>query len=50
MDEPLHLVSELDSPKAETAQGTRDFEDLVHPEHAGLYGALCLITRDRGEA
>lgn len=27
-----------------------DFEDFVHAEHADLYGALCLIARDRSEA
>ena len=26
------------------------FEDLVDAERAGLFGALCLITRDRSEA
>jgi DNA-directed RNA polymerase specialized sigma24 family protein len=35
----------------EAAQPTLiDSEDLVHAQHARLYGALCLIIRDRGEA
>ena len=55
MDQPLRLVSDLAPIGAgagrEAAQPTLiDFEDLVHAEHAGLYGALCLIIRDRGEA
>ena len=55
MDEPLRLVSDQAPIGAgaaqEAAQPTLiDFEDLVHAEHAGLYGALCLISRDRGEA
>jgi RNA polymerase sigma factor (sigma-70 family) len=54
MDEPLRLASDLAPMGAEAAQDVRpatiDFEDLVHAEQAGLYGALCLIIRDRGEA
>jgi RNA polymerase sigma factor (sigma-70 family) len=50
MDEPLRLVSDLDPPGVEAVGRTRDFEDLVHAEHGGLYSALCLIIRDRGEA
>jgi RNA polymerase sigma-70 factor, ECF subfamily len=55
MDERLRLVSDQAPIGAgaaqEAAQPTLiDFEDLVHAEHAGLYGALCLIIRDRGEA
>jgi RNA polymerase sigma-70 factor (ECF subfamily) len=50
MNERLRLVSDLaptDRPASGRATG---FEELVHAEHPGLYGALCLITRDRGEA
>jgi RNA polymerase sigma-70 factor (ECF subfamily) len=48
MNEPLRLVSQ---PVASDPLGqARDFEDLVEAEHPGLYGALCLITRDRFEA
>ncbi|HLB61675.1 MAG TPA: sigma-70 family RNA polymerase sigma factor [Actinomycetota bacterium] len=50
MDEPLRLVSDLAPPEFEAAQRSRDFENLVHAQHEGLYGALCLLTRDRGEA
>jgi RNA polymerase sigma-70 factor, ECF subfamily len=55
MDEPLRLVPDQALMEAEAAQEAGrnnpiDFEDLVHAEHAGLYGALCLIIRDRGEA
>jgi DNA-directed RNA polymerase specialized sigma24 family protein len=55
MDEPLRLVPDQALMQAEAAQEAArttpiDFEDLVHAEHAALYGALCLIIRDRGEA
>ena len=50
MDQPLRPVPDLASPEVEAAQPTRDFEDLVHTEHEALYGALCLIVRDRSEA
>ena len=49
MNEPLRIVS---GPVASDAslERARDFEGLVEAEHAALYGALCLITRDRFEA
>jgi RNA polymerase sigma-70 factor (ECF subfamily) len=55
MDEPLRLATDPALEGAGAAQEAArptaiDFEDLVHAEHAGLYGALCLIIRDRGEA
>lgn len=55
MDEPLRLASDQAPVAAGAAQEAArsaliDFEDLVHTEHVGLYGALCLIIRDRGEA
>ena len=59
MDEPLRLASDLaamgagiaeGSPEEGAARPKPDFEDLVHAEHAGLYGALCLMLRDRAEA
>ena len=55
MDELLRLASDPALGGAEGAQEAArptpiDFEDLVQAEHAGLYGALCLIMRDRGEA
>src|SRR4029453_4700443 len=55
MNEPPRIVSDRASVEAEAAReearpATVDFEDFVHTEQAGLYGALCLIIRDRGEA
>jgi RNA polymerase sigma factor (sigma-70 family) len=55
MDEPLRIapdVAPLEPGAVQEAAGTTsiDFEDLVYAEQAGLYGALCLIIRDRGEA
>lgn len=47
MNEPLHLASPPVPPGERT---TRSFEDLVEAEKSGLFGALCLITRDRYEA
>jgi RNA polymerase sigma-70 factor (ECF subfamily) len=49
MDEPIHLGSEAASGALEPDR-TALFEDLVEAEHSALYGALCLITRDRAEA
>ncbi|MGA9162227.1 MAG: hypothetical protein WB297_15365 [Actinomycetota bacterium] len=45
MDEPLRLASDPALIGAGAAQEAArptpiDFEDLVHAEHAGLYGAL----------
>lgn len=58
MDEPLRIVSEHaptapnERPLGEEADQAAliDFENFVETEHASLYGALCLIIRDRGEA
>ena len=47
MNEPLHLTP---LPADAVEQPARSFEDLVEAESAGLFGALCLITRDRYEA
>ena len=49
MSEPLRLVPQPVIPE-DFVEGTRAFEDLVEAESAGLYGALCLIARDRFEA
>lgn len=47
----MHLVSDSASAGRTGLVGrTSDFEELVQAEHARLYGALWLITRDRGEA
>ena len=52
MDEPLRLVSDPADPQRVAAPSERvtAFEDLVEAESASLYGALCLIARDRFEA
>ena len=50
MNEPtIRLVSEA-PPDTTAVDRSAAFEDLVEAEHANLYGALCLITRDRPEA
>jgi RNA polymerase sigma-70 factor (ECF subfamily) len=49
MNEPVHLVPEV-TQGALGFDRTALFEDLVEAELANLYGALCLITRDRAEA
>jgi RNA polymerase sigma-70 factor (ECF subfamily) len=48
MNERLHLS--LPSPSEVTEQTARSFEDMVDAERTGLFGALCLVTRDRYEA
>ncbi len=48
MNEPLHLSLPVPSRAGEPT--ARSFEDLVDAEKAGLFGALCLVTRDRFEA
>jgi RNA polymerase sigma-70 factor (ECF subfamily) len=50
MSEPLHLVSDSASTERAALERASDFEGLVQAEHPRLYGALWLITRDRGEA
>lgn len=50
MDGSLHVVPGLVSSQGPPAERTRDFEGLVYAEHRDLFGALCLITRDRREA
>lgn len=52
MDEPLRLVSDPAPPEslAAPSEQVTGFEDLVEAESPGLYGALCLIARDRFEA
>jgi hypothetical protein len=48
MNEPLHVSPPVPAGVGEWAAGS--FDDLVDAEKAGLFGALCLITRDRYEA
>ena len=52
MDEPLRLVSDPAPPEglAAPSEQVTGFEDLVEAESPGLFGALCLIARDRFEA
>ena len=50
MNERLHLVSDSASTERAALERASDFEGLVQAEHPRLYGALWLITRDRGEA
>jgi len=52
MDEPLRLVSDPVPPEglAAPSEQVTGFEDLVETEGPGLFGALCLIARDRFEA
>jgi RNA polymerase sigma-70 factor (ECF subfamily) len=60
MDEPLRFESDLAPARAGTANAAPngvtgaarplDFDELVRAEYADLYGAMCLIVRDRAEA
>jgi RNA polymerase sigma-70 factor (ECF subfamily) len=50
VNEPLDLVPDLTPEARVTVTRLMDFEDLVDAQHADLFGALCLITRDRAEA
>jgi RNA polymerase sigma-70 factor, ECF subfamily len=50
MNRQLHLVSDPAYAEAGSSERMTDFEELVRAEHPRLYGALWLITRDRGEA
>jgi len=50
MNERLHLLSDSSSAERAALELAGDFEGLVQAEHPRLYGALWLITRDRGEA
>jgi RNA polymerase sigma factor (sigma-70 family) len=50
MNERLHLVSRSSSAERVAPELAGDFEGLVQAEQPRLYGALWLITRDRGEA
>jgi RNA polymerase sigma-70 factor, ECF subfamily len=49
VNEPIRLISEIPAGTSAVDRSAA-FEDLVEAEHANLYGALCLITRDRPEA
>ena len=47
MEDPLRLVQENDQPLVAPIEG---FESFVERNHERLYGALCLLTKDRYEA
>jgi RNA polymerase sigma-70 factor (ECF subfamily) len=50
MNDRLHLASDPAVARSEASTSEKRFEDLVHAEHAGIYGALFLMTRDRSES
>jgi RNA polymerase sigma factor (sigma-70 family) len=50
MTEPLRLLRESVGSPASASQGPSSFEAFFEAEKAGLYSALCLVTRDRHEA
>ena len=50
MNERLRLTSGMSPGDVDAIESVASFEELVGVEYAGLYSALCLITRDRGEA
>src|SRR2546426_2135699 len=47
---PLRSVPGSGIPEAEVAEQPRSFESFFEAEHAGLFGALCLVTGNRHEA
>jgi RNA polymerase sigma-70 factor (ECF subfamily) len=49
MNEPIHLVAAPDA-SAVSRTDARAFEDFFQREKSDLYGALCLVTRNRHEA
>ena len=48
----MSITGALPSPRAATDGGELPvtFEEFVATSHAGLFGAMCLVTRDRNEA
>jgi RNA polymerase sigma-70 factor (ECF subfamily) len=49
MNDPLHLVA-APEPLAVSRTDASSFEDFFQREKSDLYGALCLVTRNRHEA
>jgi len=47
---PLHSVPEGGTDGSEMAEASLSFEAFFEAEHAGLFGALCLVTGNRHEA
>jgi RNA polymerase sigma-70 factor, ECF subfamily len=50
MDRPLRVPRATNVAGAKVAEEPRSFEEFFGSEHARLFGALCLVTRDRHEA
>jgi len=50
MEEPISLAAAVRDAGTVDVGRRAVFEDLVEAQHASLYRALCLITRDRPEA
>jgi len=50
MAEPLRLVKSPEGIGQVTVEGPRDFEAFFEDENPRLFGALCLVTRNRHEA
>jgi RNA polymerase sigma-70 factor, ECF subfamily len=50
MDEPIRSVPSGELMLPASVEAARAFDEFVLVEHARLYSALCLITRDRYEA
>jgi len=50
MAEPLRLVRNTGETEHVVAEGPRDFQAFFEDEYPGLFGALCLVTRNRHEA
>jgi RNA polymerase sigma factor (sigma-70 family) len=50
MDEGLRVAPDVTHEALAASERATAFEEFVVREHGRLYGALCLITRDRNEA
>ena len=50
MTEPLRLVKSPEKTGQDLAEGPRDFQAFFEDEYLNLFGALCLVTRNRHEA
>ncbi len=50
MDAPLRMVPAKKAEGARVAEGTAQFEDFFHAEHARLFRALCMVTGSRDQA
>ena len=50
MAAPLRIVRNTEETEQLAAEGPRDFEAFFEDEYPRLFGALCLVTRNRHEA